>query len=170
MKKLLRITPHLSTGGAPQVTLNKVELLQNDFIIKVVEHAFVAWNYVVQRKKIIALIGEQNFHSLGENKYTELVEIINNFSPDVIAMEEFPEMFMNEECADYLYDAERPWKVVETTHDSSFNPKNKYYLPDKFIFVSSYNSFQYITLNVENQLSNKKLFRLQFFSHLTLRT
>lgn len=152
MKKLLIITPHLSTGGAPQVTLNKVELLQNDFIIKVVEHAFVAWNYVVQRKKIIALIGEQNFHSLGENKYTELVEIINNFSPDVIAMEEFPEMFMNEECADYIYDADRPWKVVETTHDSSFNPKNKYYLPDKFVFVSSYNSFQYIKLDVPTEI------------------
>ena len=28
----------------------------------------------------------------------------------------------------------------------------------------------YIKLIVENQLSNKKLFRLQFFSHLTLRT
>jgi len=152
MKKLLIITPHLSTGGAPQVTLNKVELLQNDFIIKVVEHAFVAWNYVVQRKKIIALIGEQNFHSLGENKYTELVEIINNFSPDVIAMEEFPEMFMNEECSDYIYDADRPWKVVETTHDSSFNPKNKYYLPDKFVFVSSYNSFQYIKLDVPTEI------------------
>ena len=152
MKKLLIITPHLSTGGAPQVTLNKVELLQNDFVIKVVEHAFVAWNYVVQRKKIIALIGEQNFHSLGENKYTELVEIINNFSPDVIAMEEFPEMFMNEECADYIYDADRPWKVVETTHDSSFNPKNKYYLPDKFVFVSSYNSFQYIKLDVPTEI------------------
>jgi glycosyltransferase involved in cell wall biosynthesis len=152
MKKLLIITPHLSTGGAPQVTLNKVELLQNDFIIKVVEHAFVAWNYVVQRNKIIATIGEQNFHSLGENKYTELVEIINNFSPDVIAMEEFPEMFMNEECSDYIYDADRPWKVVETTHDSSFNPKNKYYLPDKFVFVSSYNSFQYIKLDVPTEI------------------
>ncbi|MFN9980624.1 MAG: hypothetical protein ACK53Y_11940, partial [bacterium] len=29
MKKLLIIVPHLSTGGCPQVTLNKVELLKN---------------------------------------------------------------------------------------------------------------------------------------------
>jgi hypothetical protein len=89
-----------------------------------------------------------NFHSLGEDKFNELLKICEEFQPDIISMEEFPEMFMNEDCADYIYDAERPWKVVETTHDSSFNPKNKYYLPDKFIFVSSYNSFQYITLNV----------------------
>ena len=148
MKKLLIITPHLSTGGAPQVTVNKVELLQNNFDIKVVEYAFLAWQFVVQRNRIIKLVGNQNFHSLGENKYDELLQILQDFKPDVISMEEFPEMFMNEECADYLYDAERPWKIVETTHDSSFNPKNKYYLPDKFVFVSSYNSFQYITLNV----------------------
>ena len=152
MKKLLIITPHLSTGGAPQVTVNKVELLQNNFDIKVVEYAFLAWQFVVQRNRIIKLVGEQNFHSLGNNKFDELLQILQEFQPDVISMEEFPEMFMNEECADYLYDAERPWKVVETTHDSSFNPKNKYYLPDKFIFVSSYNSFQYITLNVPTEV------------------
>ena len=148
MKKLLIITPHLSTGGAPQVTVNKVELLQNNFDIKVVEYAFLAWQFVVQRNRIIKLVGNQNFHSLGENKFDELLQILQDFKPDVISMEEFPEMFMNEECADYIYDGEKPWKVVETTHDSSFNPKNKYYLPDKFVFVSSYNSFQYITLNV----------------------
>jgi glycosyltransferase involved in cell wall biosynthesis len=153
MKKLLIITPHLSTGGAPQVTVNKVELLKDHFEIKVVEYAFLAWQFVVQRNRIIDMLTEGvNFHSLGENKFDELLQILQDFKPDVISMEEFPEMFMNEECADYIYDAERPWKVVETTHDSSFNPKNKYYLPDKFVFVSSYNSFQYITLNVPTEV------------------
>ena len=126
MKKLLIITPHLSTGGAPQVTVNKVELLKDHFDVKVIEYSFLAWQFVVQRNKIIDLLGEGiNFHSLGENKFNELLQILQDFKPDIISMEEFPEMFMNEECADYLYDAERPWKVVETTHDSSFNPKNK---------------------------------------------
>ena len=153
MKKLLIITPHLSTGGAPQVTVNKVELLRDHFEIKVIEYAFLAWQFVVQRNRIIDMLTEGvNFHSLGENKFNELVKICEDFQPDVISMEEFPEMFMNEECADYIYDAERPWKVVETTHDSSFNPKNKYYLPDKFIFVSSYNSFQYIQLDVPTEV------------------
>ena len=147
MKKLLIITPHLSTGGAPQVTVNKVELLKDSFDIMVVEWECIAWTFVVQRNRIINLVGDK-FKSLGENKYGELMQILQEFNPDVISMEEFPEMFMNEECADYLYDAERPWKVVETTHDSSFNPRYKYYLPDRFIFVSPYNSFKYIQLNV----------------------
>ena len=62
-KKLLIITPHLSTGGAPQVTLNKIELLKDEYIIKCVEYSQIAWTFVVQRNKIINLLGN-NFISL----------------------------------------------------------------------------------------------------------
>ena len=86
MKKLLIITPHLSTGGAPQVTVNKVELLKNHFEIKVVEYSFLAWAFVVQRNKIIDMLKEGvNFHSLGENKFDELMQILQDFQPDVIS-------------------------------------------------------------------------------------
>ena len=86
-KKLLVITPHLSTGGAPQVTANKVALLKNDYEIKLVEHAFVAWTFVVQRNRIIETLGQENFITLGDNKF-ELLDIIAGFKPDVIMMEE----------------------------------------------------------------------------------
>jgi len=152
MKKLLIITPHLSTGGAPQVTVNKIELLQNDFDIKVIEWDLIAWSFVVQRNRIIKLVGEQNFYSLGENKFEQLSAIIGQFNPDTISMEEFPEMFMNTECADYLYSTERTWRIIETTHDSSFNPKNKTCFPDKFVFVSAYNAFKYIDLPVPMEI------------------
>ena len=148
MRKLLIITPHLSTGGAPQVTVNKVDLLKNHFEIKVVEHAFVAWAFVVQRNRIRVLVGDDNFYSLGENKKDELMQIMQDFKPDVISMEEFPEMFMDDSISRELYSTTRSWRIVETTHDSSFNPKNKRWMPDKFIFVSSYNSFKYIDLPV----------------------
>ena len=148
MKKLLIITPHLSTGGAPQVTANKVKLMKNDFEIKVVEHAFVAWKFVVQRNRIIEDIGENNFFSLGENKTEELKNIINDWIPDIISMEEFPEMFMAEDMADWVYRPERSYTIIETTHDSSFNPKKKKYMPDRFVFVSPYNSLKYNHLNV----------------------
>ena len=62
MKKLLIITPHLSTGGAPQVTVNKVELLRDHFEIKVVEYSFLAWSFVVQRLKIIDMLTEGKTH------------------------------------------------------------------------------------------------------------
>ena len=153
MKKLLIITPHLSTGGAPQVTVNKVELLKDHFEIKVVEYSFLAWSFVVQRNKIIQMLTEGvNFHSLGEDKYGELVQIMQQFNPDVVVMEEFPEMFMDDTLAAFIYSDIRTWKISETTHDSSFNPKHKRWMPDKFIFVSSYNSFQYIDLDVPTEV------------------
>ena len=120
MKKILFITPHLSTGGAPQFTLNKISLLNNDFEIKCVEHTFVAWNLVVQRNRIIDILGN-NFHSLGENKKDELINLIDDFQPDFISMEEFPEFFMDDELTKVLYNKDRSYKIFETTHDSSFS-------------------------------------------------
>ena len=148
MKKLLIVTPHLSTGGAPQVTANKVELLKNEFDVLVVEHSFVAWKFVVQRNRIIELVGDDKFKSLGENKTQEFKDIVNPFAPDVISMEEFPEMFMGSELSDWVYRKDRPYTILETTHDSSFNPSSKIYMPDKFVFVSPYNALKYLHLDV----------------------
>jgi len=148
MKKLLIVTPHLSTGGAPQVTANKVELLKDEFDVLVVEHSFVAWKFVVQRNKIIELIGNDKFKSLGENKTQEFKDIVNAFAPDVISMEEFPEMFMSNELSDWVYRKDRPYTILETTHDSSFNPSSKVYMSDKFVFVSPYNALKYLHLDV----------------------
>jgi len=152
MKKLLIITPHLSTGGAPQVTVNKIELIKNDFEIKVIEHSFLAWAFVVQRNKIIELVGNNNFISLGSDKHSELVNFVEAFQPDIISMEEFPEMFLEEESSRYLYRNDRTYTILETTHDSSFNPRHKRYFPDKFIFVSPYSAFKYIDLDVPTEI------------------
>lgn len=148
MKKLLVITPHLSTGGAPQVTANKLKLIKDDFDIMVIEHAFVAWKFVVQRNRIIETVGESKFKSLGENKFQELKNIVETFNPDVISMEEFPEMFLSEECSNWLYRKDRSYTILETTHDSSFNPAHKRFFPDKFVFVSPYNALKYKHLKI----------------------
>jgi glycosyltransferase involved in cell wall biosynthesis len=151
-KKLLIITPHLSTGGAPQVTVNKIELIKDEFIIKVVEHDFLAWNYVVQRNRIMQLVGNENFITLGDKKAEQLAAVIKEFGPDVISMEEFPEMFMSPDTANVVYDKNRSWTILETTHDSSFNPLDKTCFPDKFIFVSPYSAFKYAHLDVPTEV------------------
>ena len=150
MKKLLIVSPHFSTGGAPQVTLNKVELLKDHYEIVVVEYAFLAWNFVVQRNKVINILGK-NFRSLGENK-RELLDIIDQFNPDVISMEEFPEMFMDNDLARELYSKDKTYRIVETTHDSSFPPHEKRWMPDEFVFVSAHNMFRYNHLDVPMQV------------------
>ena len=147
MKKILFITPHLSTGGAPQFTLNKISLLNNDFEIKCVEHTFVAWNLVVQRNRIIDILGN-NFHSLGENKKDELINLIDDFQPDFISMEEFPEFFMDDELTKIIYNKDRSYKIFETTHDSSFSVSSKRWFPDKFVFVSAFNAIRYSMFDI----------------------
>ena len=145
----------MSTGGAPQVTVNKIALIKDDFEILVVEHAFLAWAFVVQRNRIIDLVGEHRFRSLGDDKKGTLEAIIREFEPDVISMEEFPEMFLDEETSKMLYfylKEEKGYKIVETTHDSSFNPARKTYMPDKFVFVSPYNMMKYDHLDVPSEI------------------
>lgn len=111
-----------------------------------IEYAFLAWNYVVQRNKIIDLVGK-NFISLGENK-RELLDFIESFNPDVVSMEEFPEMFMDDMITRELYSEDRTYRIVESTHDSSFNPDHKKWMPDKFVFVSAYNILKYSHLDI----------------------
>ena len=143
MKKILFVCPHFSTGGAPQVSVKKIELIKNDFEIKVVEYSFLAYQFVVQRNRIIDLVSIDNFYSLNGDKSGMLKRIIEDFEPDVISMEEFPEMFMDKAIADWIYRKDRTYKIFETTHDSSFNHKNKVYTPDEFVFVSAFNSLVY---------------------------
>ena len=65
MKTLIIITPHMSTGGCPQVVSKKVELLKDIYNIIVIEWECVAWNYIVQRNNVINMIGNQ-FITLNE--------------------------------------------------------------------------------------------------------
>ena len=150
MKKVLIITPHLSTGGAPQVTLNKINLLKDEYIIKCVEYTFMAWNYIVQRSKIQEILGD-NFHSLGDDKF-ELLNIVRDFNPDIISMEEFPEFFMDDNITKQIYTEDRPYTIFETTHDSSFPVKSKKWFPDKFIFVSAFNGFRYSVYDIPYEI------------------
>ena len=110
MKKLIILTPHMSTGGLPQVVAKKVELLKDFYNIIVVEYEMLAWTYVVQRNKVINMIGDK-FISLSENKEYDLFNIINDFEPDYIMIEEFAETFMENHINKRLYSKNRKYHV-----------------------------------------------------------
>lgn len=149
-KRVLFITPHLSTGGAPQVTLNKIQLLKDEYEIMCVEYSFIAWTFVVQRNRIIEMLGD-NFVSLPEDKST-ILNLINNFKPDVISFEEFPEFFMDDSITKEIYKQNRPYKIYETTHDSSFPVYRKRFFPNKFHFVSAFNAFRYSMFDIPYEI------------------
>lgn len=145
MKKILFICPHLSTGGSGQVTVNKIELLKDQYDILVVEYSNLAYSYVVQKNRIIDLLGNDkliSFERFDAEKKQKITAIINGFKPDFIFMEEFPEFFMPDDVALEVYKKYRDYKIFETTHDSTFENSSKKYFPDKFIFVSPYSAIK----------------------------
>ena len=152
MQKLLYIAPHLSTGGLPQYLTKKIELLKDEFDIYLVEWVdCTGGKLVVQRNKIKNLLPESKFYTLYEDK-TELFSIINKIQPDIIHLEEIPEMFMDTKVAEFIYDPRRKYKIVETSHDSSYDTTQKTFYPDKFMFVSDWQINQYKDINIPSVL------------------
>ena len=148
MKKILFIAPHLSTGGLPQYLTKKIELLQNEFDIYLVEYTdYTGGRLVVQKNKILNLIPKDKFYTLQEDKM-ELMNIINEIQPDIIHSEEIPEFYMEEKLSQALYSIDRKYAIVESSHDSSFDTTTKRFFPDKFMFVSNWQIEQYKDINI----------------------
>lgn len=146
-KTILFITPHLSTGGLPQYLYKQIETLHNDFDIYCIEWDNVTGGVlVVQRNRIHNILADRLI-SLGQDKH-EIFNIIAEIQPDIIHLQEIPELFMQRDVADKLYDTNRSYYLVETSHDSAYNVEHKTYLPDKFLMVSQYQANTYKQLNI----------------------
>ena len=152
----------------PQVALKRAEaLLKYKHEVFVIEYREIAWSYVVQRNKMKDLLGE-NFISLGWTDKEEIrdnfEEIVSNINPDVIHMEEIPEKFIfgiREEHAKWLYRKDRPYKIIETTHTSTFDVEQKKYFPDKFMFVSEYSEKEYRKFNIPSSVVEYPIEKLE---------
>jgi hypothetical protein len=142
MKTLMIITPHMSTGGCPQVVAKKVELLKDFYNVVVVEWECIAWTYVVQRNRVINMLNDK-FVSLSENKEYDLFNLIDDYNPDYLMIEEFSETFIPNHILKRLYSKDRTYKIFETTHSSHSRPEQKKFLPDKFIFVSPFSAVSF---------------------------
>lgn len=164
--KLLYLTPHLSTGGMPQFVLKRIERLLNhkDVLeIFLVEYSQFSDTYVVQRNRIIELLGDDHFMTLGwftepEKKY-ELINILKDKKIDIIHIEEIPEGFESfntipKNLLEQLYDNNRTWRIVETCHNIWFNYNTlKKYNPEYYSFVTPYHELN----NFKNAPSKKNV-------------
>lgn len=148
MDKILYIVPHMSTGGAPQVLVKRIEVLKNTYDIYVVEYDNISDLFVVQKNKVKSLIKNENYFTLGNDK-SELLSIINKINPDIIHFEEMPEVSnMDITLISKIFKPDRNYKIFCTTHSSDFDVNNTIFYPDKFIFVSQFNSFKFSKLGV----------------------
>jgi autotransporter strand-loop-strand O-heptosyltransferase len=163
---ILFLSPHLSTGGMPSFLLKRVEELHKLVRIYVVEFSDFSPLYVVQKNKIKALIPENQFFTLGENKM-ELIDIIKNNNIDVVHVEEMVEGFesFNKiplKLINALYANDRTWRMVETCHNVWFNPDQlKKIQPDAYAFVTPYHLVTFANTNavkkvIEFPIEDKK--------------
>ena len=145
------VVPHLSTGGMPQFVLKRIESLQkfkNEIEIYLVEYSQFSTIYLVQRNKIIELLGNNHFFSLGsfteKERKIELIDIIKKNNIDIVHFEEAPEGFesFNRVPLDVLneiYNNSRTYKIVESSHNVWYNAnENKKLNPDYYCFVTPY--------------------------------
>lgn len=134
--KVLFLLPHISTGGCPQFCLKRIEVLQKftEIEIFVVEYQNYSDDYVVQKNKIKTIV--DNFYTLGEDKL-ELLRIILNNNIDIVHIDEMSERLDND-LMSKLYSKDRNYRIIETCHDISFNPRDKIYHPDAYSFCTPY--------------------------------
>lgn len=147
MKTIVYIAPHLSTGGMPQYLFKQIEAIKDIFEVYCIEWDNVTGGVlVVQRNRIADLLGDRLI-TLSEDK-NELFKHLDSIRPDVVHLQEIPELFMADGIADRLYSAERTYTLIETSHDSACKIEDKRYLPDKFLMVSQYQIDRYKALGV----------------------
>lgn len=147
---ILFLAPHLSTGGMPQFLLKRIEsLIESDNKIFVVEYECLSDQYVVQRNKIINLIGKENFFTLDDNKM-KLIDIIKENKIQIVHIDHEAEG-LDFELMKKLYSDVRKYRIIETCHNVSFNPNNKIFIPDSFAFCSPYHvkTFEHIQTKKE---------------------
>lgn len=138
MKKIIYVTPHLSTGGLPQYLLKKIQTFKNDFDIYLVEWDNITGNVlVVQRNRIFDIIPSNKRITLEQNK-DNFLDFINQINPDIIHFEEIPEHFIGIDILNKIYIKDRDYFIVVTTHSSLTDPQKIVYTADKYILVSDW--------------------------------
>ena len=84
-----------------------------------------------------------------------------------------PEFFMHDYISTIIYREDRPYKIFETSHDSSFHYTGKKFFPDKFLFCSDNQLINFKDLSIpscviEYPIENPKINKSESFNTLKL--
>ena len=164
--RILFLPNHLSTGGMPSFLCKRIEVLKElDHDIYVVEHNYYGEWFVVHRNRIKEMVGDKFYTYRSKDIFLKLIE---HEKIDIVHLDEMPELMNNDDLFNSLYSNNRTYRIVETCHNSTFNPDTqKRYHPDLYLFCTPYheNVFanmdsQYYTIEypIDNKMAPEKKF------------
>lgn len=142
MKKIIMVTPHLSTGGLPQYTYKMIDHLRGEYEVWCVEWDDITGGVLVVQKNRIGfwLNGRSSgdrLVTLGEDKY-EFLRLIDSIEPDIIHFQEVPETFVPADILNAVWHDSRSYEIVVTTHSSYTDPDKIRYGADRYVLVSAW--------------------------------
>ena len=147
--KLAFIIEHLGLGDAPEFLLRRIQELKkiDKYDIHVIEWTKWSDEFQSLRNQVITECGINQFTSLGdrnelpdtyiENRWN-IRSVLQAIGPDIIHFEESPENFdeFPSDIQDWIYSNQRPWRIVESSHDSTFEPTcAKQWEPDAYSLI-----------------------------------
>jgi hypothetical protein len=154
--KIVYIIPRLEMSPATTMLMRRiVEMKKDSHDVYIVE-----WTKTpsLHRDKVMELVDNNHFLTLGTPN--ELTGFLLDVQPDIIHFEEMPENLepvMPKNLYDWIYDPQKNWRIVETSHTSAADAIcRKQWEPDAFYLHS--------LDQVENQfaLMRSPLFLIQF--------
>ncbi len=137
------VAPHLSTGGMPQYLTKLIEELRDEYLIYCVEWDNITGGvFVVQRNKIHKIIGD-GLITLSHDK-NEFLKLIDEIEPDIIHFQEIPETFISNDILSEIYNIDRKYKIILTTHSSHTNPSKIKFSADRYVLVSEWSHKRFV--------------------------
>lgn len=147
--KLVFVIEHLGLGDGPEFLLRRIQELKkiDKYDIHVIEWTKWSDEFQSLRNQVIAECGINQFWNLGERNelpdtYIEnrwnIRSILQTIEADIIHFEESPENFdeFPSDIQDWIYSNQRPWRIVESSHDSTFEPNcAKQWEPDAYSLI-----------------------------------
>jgi len=125
----------------PQYLLKQIETYKDEYDVSVIEYNHVSSDFVVQRNKIKSIC---RVFTLGDDK-SHILELIEMGNPDIIHFQEIPETFVDKEYLTKIFDNDRPYNIVTTTHSSYTEPSSLLYTADRFVLVSEWSRKKFKT-------------------------
>ena len=147
-KKILFVAPNLMGGKMSCYLEEKIKLLMEDFDIFCLDYHQYSSS---DDSKIEDILGNR-FYTLKDLPKEKILDIIYEIEPDIIHFEEFVEMFVDNNILKKIYPWYRNYVIIETSQGTYFDPNNKKFFPDKYVFVDKDQLDFYSTHDVSSEI------------------